>query len=231
MPLASNNLLLAGLGARVQHELLRDAEPVDMRAGELLWDAGERATRAIFPIDCSISLMFDVAGEPTVEAGLIGREGMLGVSLILDTPICAFRAVVQGPGRAWCIDAERLAVTLEHQPTLRRRLNRYVCARMMQLAQGAGCRGTHRVEGRLARWLLMSRDRARSDELTLTHEFLGHMLGVRRAGVTIAAHALQERRLIRYARGRIVVLDAPGLEAAACACYGQEKRAYARLMA
>jgi CRP-like cAMP-binding protein len=101
---------------------------------------------------------------------------------------------------------------------------------MLQLARGAGCRGYHRVEGRLARWLLMSRDRARSDELTLTHEFLGHMLGVRRAGVTIAAHALQERQLIRYARGRIHVLDAHGLEGAACACYATEKKIYASLL-
>lgn len=231
MPEASNNLLLAGLGARVRHELLRDVAPVDLRAGEQLWDAGERAQRAIFPIDCSVSLMFDVPGEPMVEAGLIGREGMLGLPLALGSPICAFRAVVQGPGSAWNVDAARLAATLEHQSSFRHRLNRYACTRMIQLAQGAGCRGFHRVEARLARWLLMSRDRACSDELTLTHEFLGHMLGVRRAGVTIAAHALQERRLIRYARGRIVVLDARGLEAAACACYGQEKKTYARLMA
>jgi CRP-like cAMP-binding protein len=230
MPVASNNLLLAGLGVRVRDELLRGVEPVELRAGEQLWDAGERAERAVFPIDCSISLMLDVPGEPTVEAGLIGREGMLGLQLILGTPLCAFRAVVQGPGRAWAVDAARLSATLERQATLRQRLNRYACARMIQLAHGAGCRGSHRVEARLARWLLMSRDRARSDELTLTHEFLGHMLGVRRAGVTIAAHALQERRLIRYARGRIVVLDAHGLEASACACYGQEKKTYARLM-
>jgi len=230
MAVASNNLLLAGLGARVQEELLRGVEPVDLRAGEQLWDAGERAKRAIFPIDCSVSLMFDVPGEPMVEAGLIGREGMLGLPLALGAPLCAFRAVVQGRGHAWDIGAARLAATLEHQPTLRQRLNRYACARMIQLAFGAGCRGHHLVEARLARWLSMSRDRAGADELTLTHEFLGHMLGVRRAGVTLAAHALREQRLIRYARGRIVVLDARGLEAAACACYEQGKKTYARLM-
>ena len=228
--MVSNNLLLAGLGARVRNDLLDGMVPIDMHAGEQLWDAGERARHAIFPIDCSISLMLDVPGEPAVEAGLIGCEGMLGLPLILGAPICAFRAVVQGPGRAWQVEAARLTEALERQAPLRQRLNRYACTRMMQLAQAAGCRGSHRVEARLARWLLMSRDRARSDQLTLTHEFLGHMLGVRRAGVTIAAHALQERRLIRYARGRIMLLDAHGLEDAACACYGQEKRIYARLM-
>jgi len=230
MPVASNNLLLAGLGARVQQELLRGVEPVRLRAGEQLWDAGERAKRVIFPIDCSISLMFDAPGEPLVEAGLIGREGMLGLPLVLGTSVCAFRAVVQGAGQAWDIGAARLAATLERQATLRQRLNRYACARMIQLAQGAGCRGHHLVEARLARWLSMSRDRAGADELVLTHELLGHMLGVRRAGVTLAAHALRERRLIRYARGRIVVLDARGLEAAACACYEQAKKTYAGLM-
>ena len=230
MPVQANNLLLAGLGGRVRLDLLRGIEPVGLRPGQQLWTAGERARLAVFPIDCSITLLLEVGDESTVDAGLIGREGMLGLPLVLDTPICAFHAIVQGPGRAWCIDGGHLGETLERHATLRRRLNRYACARMMQLAQGAVCRGCHRVEARLARWLLMSKDRAAADELLLTHELLARMLGVRRAGVTIAAHALQERRLIRYARGRIVVLDVPGLEAAACACYAQEKETYARLM-
>jgi len=230
MPPASNNLLLAGLGARVQHAVLRGLEPASLRAGQPLWEAGERAKRVIFPIDCSISLTCDARGEPPVEAGLIGREGMVGLPLVLGTSVCAFRAVVQGPGQAWDVPAVRLAVALDRQPSLRQRLNRYACARMIELAQGAGCRGHHLVEARLARWLSMSRDRAGADELALTHEFLGHMLGVRRAGVTLAAHDLRERQLIRYARGRIVVLDARGLEAAACACYEQAKQTYARLL-
>lgn len=230
MPVATNNLLLAGLGIRVRRELLRGIEPVDLCAGERLWDAGERARRAIFPIDCSISLMSAVPGETLVEAGLIGREGMLGLPLVLGNPVRAFRAVVQGPGHAWEIGAARLAETLDRQSTLRQRLHHYACARMIQLAQGAGCHGHHLVEARLARWLLMSRDRAGADDLALTHELLGQMLGVRRAGVTLAAHALREQRLIRYARGRIVVLNVPGLEAAACACYEQAKKTYARLM-
>jgi CRP-like cAMP-binding protein len=228
---AANNLLIASLAARVRLALLRGVEPTLLRAGERLWEAGDRATHAIFPIECSISLRVDFADEPTVAAGLVGREGMLGLPLTLGTPIHAFGATVQAPGRAWSIEKSRLAETLDRHVALRQVLNRYVCARMLQLAQGASCRGFHRLEGRLARWLLMSRDRARSDELVLTHEFLGQMLGVRRAGVTIAAHALQGRQLIRYARGRIRLLDASGLEAAACPCYAMEKRIYASLVA
>jgi hypothetical protein len=230
MPDQANNLLLAGLGGRVRGELLRGIEPAGLHAGQRLWAAGERARLAVFPIDCAISLLLEVRDEPVVDAGLIGCEGMLDLPLVLDTPLCAFQAIVQGSGRAWCIDAPHLAEMLERHRMLRRRLNRYACARMMQLAQGAGCHGCHRVEARLARWLLLSRDRMASDELLLTHEHLGRMLGVRRAGVTIAAHSLQERRLIHYVRGRIVVLDARGLEAVACPCYAQEKQIYARLM-
>lgn len=230
MQAQSNNLLLSGLGSRIRRDLLHGTEPVELRPGQQLWSAGERARLAVFPIDCSISLLLEGRDEPVVDAGLIGREGMLGLPLVLGMPICAFHAIVQGPGMAWCIAGALLESALERHLPLRQKLNRYVCVRLMQLAQAAGCRGCHRVEGRLARWLLLSKDRSRSDELVLTHESLGRVLGVRRAGVTIAAHALQERGLIRYARGHIVVLDVRGLEAAACPCYAQESKTYARLM-
>jgi CRP-like cAMP-binding protein len=228
--IATHNLLLGGLGARDRQALLEGLEPLTMCSGELLAEPGQRATQVIFPLECSITLMLAVDGESPVEAGLIGREGMLGVPLALGAPLSAFRATVQGPGRAWCVEGTRFSALLARNPALRQHLNRYACVRLLQLAQSAACRGFHRVEGRLARWLLMSRDRARSDELALTHEFLAQMLGVRRAGVTIAAHALQERHLIRYARGRIVLLDKRGLESAACSCYANEKKIYARMM-
>lgn len=225
-----NNLLLAGLAAPVRAALLRDLEPLVLRFGEQLCTPDDPAAHAVFPIDCSISLMLDFVGEPSVEAGLIGFEGMVGVPLLLGAPFCAVRAFVQGPGRAWRVDGARLARALGGPDGVRERLNRYACARMLQLAHAARCRSFHGLDGRLARWLLMSRDRARSDELALTHEFLAQMLGVRRAGVTIAARALHDRRILRYARGRITVLDPERLAAAACACYAAEKRIYARLM-
>jgi CRP-like cAMP-binding protein len=228
--IAIHNLLLGGLGIRDRKKLLRGMEPVSVRSGELLSEPGQRTTQVVFPLDCSITLMLAIEGGPPVEVGLIGREGMLGIPLLLGAPVSAFRAIVQGPGRAWCIDATRFGAQLAGNTALRRQLNRYVYVRMLQLAHGAACRSFHLVEGRVARWLLMSRDRARSDEIALTHEFLAHMLGVRRVGVSIAAHALQDRHLIRYARGKIVLLDGHGLEDAACSCYSNEKKIYARLM-
>lgn len=230
MPVATNNLLLEGLNARGRQSLLHGMDPVAMRSGELLCEAGQRATQVIFPLECSISMMLVIDGELPVEAGLVGREGMLGIPLVLGAAVSGFRAVVQGSGLAWCIDATRFTAHLERNAGLRLRMHRYVHVRMLQLAQSAACRSFHLVEGRLARWLLMSRDRARSNELALTHELLAHMLGVRRAGVTIAAHGLQDRHLIRYARGRIQLLNPRGLETAACTCYANERRIYARMM-
>jgi CRP-like cAMP-binding protein len=230
VPVATNNLLLDGLNAKGRQSLLRGMDPVTVRSGELLSEAGQRATQVIFPLECSISLMLATDGETPVEAGLIGREGMLGIPLVLGAPASEFRAVVQGSGRAWCIDGALFTEHLERNAVLRQRLHRYVYVRMLQLAQSAACRSFHLVEGRLARWLLMSRDRARSNELVLTHALLAHVLGVRRAGVTIAAHGMQDRNLIRYARGHIELLDSRGLETAACTCYANERKIYARLM-
>jgi len=224
---ATNNLLLRGLEVRDRNALLAGTRPEALRTGELLTDTGRRIARVIFPLDCSISLMLPVAGTAQVEAGLVGREGMVGIPLVLGAPVSAIRAVVQGSGDAWCVEAARFDAQLERSSALRLRLNRYVYVRLIQSAHGAACRSSHRVEGRLTSWLLMSRDRELSDELILTHELLARTLGVRRAGVTVAARALQERGLIRYVRGRIVLLDGRGLEAAACACYRIEKKIYA----
>ena len=230
MRAVTNNLLLAQLGTAERRALLAGTQPVTLRAGEPIFDVGKLVARVIFPIECSVSLMSCSAGQPLVEAGLIGREGMLGLSLLFGVSVSAFRAVVQGPGRAWCLEPTHFTAQLAHNAALRQRLHRYVYVRLLQLAQSSACMGIHRIEGRLARWLLMSRDRARSGELALTHEELASILGVRRAGVTIAASALQERGLIRYARGHIEVLDDFGLEAAACPCYTNEIKIYARLM-
>jgi CRP-like cAMP-binding protein len=138
---------------------------------------------------------------------------------MLGQTVSAVRALVQGTGAAWRITSARFLKETRRSPPLRRELYRYTHALMAQISQTAACNRFHVVEQRLARWLLMTHDRVRSDRFHLTHEFLGHMLGVRRVGVTRAAQALQERRLISYMRGNIIVLDRAGLEAAACACY------------
>ena len=230
MPAVTNNLLLASLDAASRSALLRDTEPVTLPSGAMVEAAGRRVTQAVFPIDCSIALTLPMQGHSQVDAGLVGCEGMLGIALLLGAHVSPWHAVVQDPGQAWCVDAARLIGRLERDVALCRRLNRYVHVRLVQSAQVASCRNSHRIEARLARWLLMSRDRTRAGEFGLTHESLARTLGVRRAGVSIAAAALQERGLIRYSRGHIALLENRALEAAACVCYENDKRIYARLM-
>ena len=230
MAAVTENLLLEALTAPDRSALISGTEPVVLRAGDALSEAGKRLSKVYFPIDCSISLTVPVAGRPPLEVGLIGYEGMLGIPLVLGASTSAFRADVQGTGHAWRVDAARFTRHLEENRQFRRRMNAYAHVLLMQMAQTAACKNFHAVEERLARWLLMSRDRARSDQISLTHEMLSQLLGVRRAGVTLAANALQKRALISYTRGQIRLLDTRGLEAAACTCYAGEKRTYSRFM-
>src|SRR5205814_8288049 len=151
--------------------------------------------------------------------GLVGREGMVGMSLALGMEECAVRALVQGSGTALRMKAAAFREELARSSPLQREVYRYAYAKLVQARQSAACNRFHEVEPRLARWLLMTRDRVRSDHFHLTHEFLADMLGVRRAGVTNAATSLQRRKLIRYRRGNISILDRAGLAAASCPCY------------
>ena len=223
-------MLLGALTAPERSALISGTEPVVLRAGDLLEKAGKRLAHVFFPIDSSISLAVPAAGHAPLEVGLVGFEGMLGLPLVLGASSSAFTAVVQGTGCAWRVDARRFTRQLGEHRLLRLRMNAYVHVRLLQVAQTAACKNFHVVEARLARWLLMSRDRARSDRIFLTHELLSHLLGVRRAGVTLAANAFQKKALISYVRGQIVLLDARGLEALACSCYAAEKRTYSRFM-
>jgi CRP-like cAMP-binding protein len=161
-----------------------------------------------------------------VEVGLVGHEGMVGVPLALGVEVSPVRAVVQGTGMALRMKKERFLNEYRKSPALQRRVLRYSHALMSQVTQISACNRLHNVEARLARWLLMTRDRLRSSQFELTHEFLGHMLGVRRVGITQAASALQRRKLITYTRGHIRILDSRGLEAASCRCYQVVKSLY-----
>jgi CRP-like cAMP-binding protein len=161
---------------------------------------------------------------------MVGREGMFGISLILGVDESPFCALVQGSGSALRMEAASFQRLLGTSPELHQRLKRYLYVVMNQLANASACNHFHMVEARLSRWLLMTQDRAGGDRLRLTHEFLAMMLGVRRAGITLAASALQARGLIRYHRGEIVVLDRQGLIEAACACYTQDCALYARVL-
>jgi CRP-like cAMP-binding protein len=160
----------------------------------------------------------------------VGDEGMVGISLVLGVEAAPVGALVQGAGAAWRMEAAMLLGELSRSPPLRQVLNRYLYVTLTQLAQATACTRFHLVEARLARWLLMTRDRAHADEFYITHEFLSHMLGVRRAGITRAAVALRQRNLIDYSRGLLMVIDGEGLQRAACSCYATLNTNYTRAL-
>jgi CRP-like cAMP-binding protein len=222
----AQNHLIALLPRRDRLSLLAACEPVQLEAGTVLCEPGEATRHVYFPKDCFISLVTAVEGEPGLEVGMVGREGMLGAQLALGVRAIPLHALVQGAGTAWRIAAAPFRRALSDSKALQLSLNRYVYVLMAQLATSAACTRFHRVEPRLARWLLMTQDRAHSDSFHLTHELLAHLLGVRRVGITGAACDLQRHGLIRYRRGDITVLDRAGLEAAACSCYAADRRAY-----
>jgi len=215
----SPNRLLAALPAREYKRLLSGLETVKLTYGEVLHEPGERMRHVYFPSDCLVSLLTVVEGHQALEVGLVGREGMVGSRLALGITASSIRALVQGTGTAVRMTSARFLKEFRRIPALRRALFHFTDALMLQVTQTAACNRFHVVEARLARWLLMTRERLPSGEFHLTHEFLADMLGVRRVGVTSAAGALQRRKLIRYQRGIITILDQQGLEDAACSCY------------
>jgi CRP-like cAMP-binding protein len=213
------NSLLAALPRTAYRALLPRLTPVTLVFGDVLYEPGATIPDVYFPDRSIVSLLTVVDGHAALEVGLVGREGMVGIPLALGVGVSPVRALVQGAGSALQMSAARFRKAFGDSPALQRALHRYAHALMAQITQTAACNRFHRVDARLARWLLMTRDRACSAEFHLTHEFLAHMLGVRRVGVTEAASALQERGLIDYRRGNIRILDHAALEAASCSCY------------
>lgn len=213
------NELIQGLPRRQRDRLLRSCKPFELSFGQVLCDADKPYRHAYFPSSGSISLRSSLEGHSPMEMGLIGREGMLGATLALGVDVAPMRALVQGPGMSLRISVARLRCELRANARLRHILERYLFLRIAELSQMGPCTRFHQIKPRLARWLLMTHDRAQADHFRLTHQYLAEMLGVRRSGVTVAAGALQARKLIHYARGEITVLDRAGLESAACTCY------------
>jgi CRP-like cAMP-binding protein len=228
---AAGNRLILSLPRRDQTRLLEVCDPVRLEFGADLAQADVPARHAYIPIDCFISLVTAIDGERELEVGMVGSEGMLGAELALGVARAPFAASVQGAGSAWRVKAAAFARALAASLALQQCLRRYVYVLTVQLGASAACTRFHGVGPRLARCLLMSHDRSHCDTFHLTHEVLAALLGVRRVGITRAAGDLQCRRLIRYHRGQITVLDRAGLEAVACGCYAADRHAYARMMA
>ena len=213
------NRLLAALPRVEYRRLLASLEPIALTFGEILYEPGDAIRHVYFPNDSLVSLITLADRQLALGVGMVGREGMVGVAFALGIALSPVRALVQGGGTAMRMKAAPFRRELRQSRSLQRGVLLYTHELLVQVAQTAACNRFHLVEARLARWLLMTRDRVGSDHFRLTQEFIGHMLGVRRVGVTNAAHALKQRKLIDYSRGHIKIVDGPGLEAAACACY------------
>jgi CRP-like cAMP-binding protein len=228
--LTSTNSLLAALPRQDLQALLAGGKQVALSFGEVLYLADEQIHHVYFPTEGFISSLTAEGDPPTLEVGLIGTEGMLGASLILGIDTAPLRGLVQGKGIALRLSTARFRREVSSRAALRRVLGAYVYVLMQQLAQMVACSRHHEVNARLARWLLMTQDRAHAAQFHLTHQFLARMLGVRREGVTEAAGRMQQRRLIGYKRGHIEVLNRRRLEAASCSCYRTDLATYQRIL-
>lgn len=217
--LTPDNRLLSAL-ARAEYEPLRaHLQRAHLARGTVLYNTGDVVRQGYFPLTGMISLLSLNHGGETIELGAVGNEGFVGIPTILRNNTSPYRVVVQIPADVLVIRAEALRREFNRGAHLQDLLLRFVHALLVQISQSAVCNHFHRTQARLSRWLLISRDRAHSNTIYLTQEFLSQMLGVPRTGVTAAARTLQESRLITYSRGKITILDPGGLEARACECY------------
>ncbi|MEA5595527.1 Crp/Fnr family transcriptional regulator [Rivularia sp. UHCC 0363] len=224
------NQLLAALPPEDYQHIAPHLENIYLMAGEVLCEPGETMREVYFPNLSMISLVSIMENGSTTEISLVGREGMVGLPVFLGGSSTISRAIVQMDGTAMKLNANILRKEFDRGGELQRLLLLYTQALFTQASQNAACNRQHNIEERLARWLLTAQDCIIKDELHLTQEFISHMLGTRRSGVTVAAGTLQQAGMIRYTRGRISILNRVALKATACECYDAIKNEYNRLL-
>ncbi len=224
------NRLLAALPAEELSRLLPRLEPQEARLRAPLMEPDLPVTAVHFPETGWVSMIARMMDGRSAEVGMLGSEGIVGLSLLMGTDQNALEALVQAPGTVLRLPAAAFRESLEDCPSLRPMLLRYALAFQAQVTQTAACNGHHALDQRLARWLLMAHDRACGDSFPMTQELLALMLCVHRPGVTVSARLFQQAGLIRYAQGQMTITDRPGLEAAACECYGAVRRQFEALL-
>lgn len=224
-------MLLAALPETVRSRLLPDLQLVTLALGQVIYESGARLRQIYFPVPgCIVSMLYVMNDGASAEIAVVGNEGMVGIALFMGGGTTPSRAVVQSAGQAYVLPAKSLSSEFGVQGELQILLLRFTQALITQMSQTAVCNRHHSVDQQLCRWLLLSLDRLPGTELAMTQELIANMLGVRREGVTEAARKLQAVKIIEYSRGRITVLDRPGLEARVCECYAVVKREYDRLL-
>lgn len=224
------NYLLAALPDQDYARLLPHLELVPMPLGNVLYESGNELNHVYFPTTAIISLLYVMIDGASAEIAVVGNEGIIGVALFMGGQTMPNRAVVQSAGHAYRLKGQLLKQEFNRSGELQHLLLRYTQALLTQMAQTAVCNRHHSLDQQLCRWLLLSLDRLPSNELVMTQELIANMLGVRREGVTEAAGNLQRDGLIKYQRGRITVIDRPGLEARSCECYAVVKKESDRLL-
>jgi len=222
--------LLAALPAAELARWQPHLEEVDMPLGRVLYESGQTLSHVYFPTTAIVSLLYVMENGASAEIGVVGNEGVVGVSLFMGGESTPSRAVVQSAGQGWRLNSAVLKTGFNNSGPVMHLLLRYTQALITQMAQTAVCNRHHTLDQQLCRWLLLSLDRLDRLELLMTQELIANMLGVRREGVTEAALNLQKVGLIRYSRGHITVLDRPGLEKRSCECYAVVKKEYDRLL-
>ena len=224
------NKLLAALPPQIYQRLQPHLELVPLQLGASVYEAGGKQPFVYFPTDSIVSLLYVMKDNASAEIAIVGNEGLVGISLFMGGETTPSRAVVQSAGDAYRLRAKTLKSEFEFGGALQHLFLRYTQALITQMAQTAVCNRHHSIEQQLCRWLLLSADRLPTNVLTMTQDLIANMLGVRREGVTAAAGKLQALGLILYTRGRITIVDRPGLESRVCECYGVVKKEFDRLL-